>query len=140
MQQSQSEKLPQRQAPSLQIRRAKSTTAAHEPAAQANQVNDVSSSPSRIQRQESAKVAVPTTEATAQASTSSSQPNEKTTALPPKEGEKETSEAVTVNASDKETPNEDANAPPEETPIEEAIRVTRAKLRKRVATAGHSAR
>ncbi|KAG6485468.1 hypothetical protein ZIOFF_054006 [Zingiber officinale] len=137
---SQSEKLPQRQAPTPQIRRVKSTTAAHEPAAQAKQVNDVSSSPSRNQRQESVKAAVPPTEATAQASTSLSQPNVKTTALQPTEGEKETSEVVTMNASDKETPNEDANAPPEETPIEEAIRVTRAKLRKRVATAGHSAR
>lgn len=40
---------------------------------------------------------------------------------------------------DKEKPEDDPNCPVQETPIEEAIRVTRSRLRKRAATSGPSA-
>lgn len=69
-----------------------------------------------------------------------SQPNTETTTLQPTAGDKEALQAGVANTTDKENPQEDANPPVQEKPIEEAIRVTRARLRKRAATAGPSAR
>ncbi|KAJ8468021.1 hypothetical protein OPV22_030573 [Ensete ventricosum] len=132
---------PVQRQPQQPVRRTTSTTAAKEPAEQLKQAKSIPSSPTKShQPQEPLKAGVTPAEVVAALLPSSS--NTETTALQPTAaGDKEASQAGVVNTTDKENPMEDANLPPvQEKPIEEAIRVTRARMRKRAATAGPSAR
>ncbi|CAL9109344.1 HVA22-like protein [Musa troglodytarum] len=136
---------PVQRQPQPPIRRTSSTTAAREPTEQLKQAKSIPSSPTKSQPQEPLKAGVTPAEAVAAQLPSSSglpgQPNTETTTLQPTAGDEEASQAGVANATDKENPKEEANPPAQEKPIEEAIRVTRARLRKRAATAaGPSAR
>ncbi|XP_042382074.1 putative HVA22-like protein g isoform X1 [Zingiber officinale] len=137
---SQTEKIALGQALSQQIPRTKSTSAsAGEPAEQAKQPSRVSSSPTRIQRQEPVKTDIPhPSEATAKVPSSLSQSNTETTTLQVAIGEKETQQVAIAKQNGNEKEKQD-HSPVEETPIEGAIRVTRARLRNRAATSGSSA-
>ncbi|WOL16758.1 HVA22-like protein g [Canna indica] len=127
----------QRQQPQA-IRRTTSTTVAREPTEQLKQPQSVPSSPTRSQHQEPSKASVPPPDVVAKLPSSSghpSQPNAEATSLQIPTGEKEASQAGASNVTNKENPKEDTNPPVQETPIEEALRMTRARLRKRAAAA-----
>lgn len=100
----------------------------------------VSSSPTRIQRQEPVKTTIPhPSEATAKVPSSLGQSNTETTALQAAIGEKETQQVAIAKQSGSEKEKQDQSTHVEETPIEGAIRVTRARLRNRASTSGASA-
>ncbi|RRT35454.1 hypothetical protein B296_00028422 [Ensete ventricosum] len=128
--------------PQQPVRRTTSTTAAKEPTEQLKQAKSIPSSPTKShQPQEPLKAGVTPAEVVAAQLLPSSSNTETTALQPTAAGDKEASQAGVVNTTDKENPMEDANLPPvQEKPIEEAIRVTRARMRKRAATAGPSAR
>ncbi|KAG1361895.1 putative HVA22-like protein i [Cocos nucifera] len=63
-------------------------------------------------------------------------PNSEATGLPTPAGDGDAMQTEVANAASKE----DTNDPSQETPMEEAIRMTRGRLRKRAATAGPSIR
>ncbi|XP_010920265.1 putative HVA22-like protein g [Elaeis guineensis] len=126
-----------------QIRRTTSTAAARQPAVsqQHEQQTCAPPSPTKSQLQEPTEAGVtPPAPPVAQPPTSSavaSSPTSEATALPTTPtGD---GEAMQIEVTDVAS-QEDTNPPPQETPVEEAIRITRGRLRKRAATAGPSVR
>ncbi|XP_038973294.1 putative HVA22-like protein g [Phoenix dactylifera] len=126
-----------------QIRRTTSTAAARQPAVsqQEQQQTCAPPSPTKSQVQEPIKAGVPPpAPPVAQPPTSSavtSLPTSEATASPTAStGDGEAMQIETANAASKE----DTNPPAQETLMEESIRITRGRLRKRAATAGPSIR
>lgn len=125
-----------------QIRRTTSTAAARQPAVsqQHEQQTCAPPSPTKSQLQEPTKAGVPPpAPPVAQPPTSSavaSSPTSEATAFPTSTGDGEAMQIEVTNAASQE----DTNPPPQETPMDEAIRMTRGRLRKRAATAGPSVR
>ncbi|CAL9207290.1 unnamed protein product [Musa hybrid cultivar] len=133
---------PAQQQASQQIGRTTSTGTSCEPTEQLKQPKIVPSSPTRRQPQKPLKAGVPPPQSVAQLPSSSGlpiQPNPATSDLQPPTSKREGLQVGAANVMDKEKPEDDPNCPVQETPIEEAIRVTRSRPRKRAATSGPSA-
>ncbi|XP_008785130.2 putative HVA22-like protein g isoform X9 [Phoenix dactylifera] len=117
-----------------QIRRMASTTAARQQTVsqEHQQQTCAPSNPTKRQLQEPAPLVAQPPASPALTSL----PSSEVTALPTPAGDGEAMQVEVANAASKE----DTNPPSQETPMEEAIRMTRGRLRKRAAAAGPSIR